>query len=423
MFVVRNILTDSVVVIDENLLEVLRRMPNIPDSEIIEYHEEINECQSQGVLVPDEKDEIQAFQAAFIESRYHPEVFNPYILTTTGCNLNCRYCYEDGIFRGLTMNRATIDQVVSYCATVFQEGDYKNFWITLYGGEPLVNYQSLQRLVVAFKNQENAIGTPIHFDMVTNATLLSQEKAKWLVQHGLQRVQITFDGSPEVHDHRRHYPSGKGTFSKIIRNVIDASDVIPEIRIRCNFDSSNRESLYELIDILADHGLGSKVFIYFAPINETIPTDNPQCAAKFCSQYRLPDHEMAEALVDLCRYAKSRDFKTIDKYEVGPCMSTTENGVAIDPVGNLYKCLSFIGREDFIIGSIWKTDKSPLYQEFMDDSFLTECYHQLCPYIPVCGGGCRFEAFLALRGDFKTRFCRRDFIETVNLGLTDLHYK
>jgi uncharacterized protein len=422
MHIIRNTMTDSIILVDKQLLAILQTMPKVSNRQIANYSEEIEECKTQGILVSKDKDEMKIFHESFQESRYHPETYNPYVAVTTGCNLNCSYCYEDGIFRGSTMNKTTIKQVIEYCTRIFIGDNYKDFWITLYGGEPLLNYQLLQNLILGFKKQEDIIGAPINFDIVTNATLLSQERARWLVRHGLQRAQITFDGNSTSHNLRRRYPSGKGTFNKILNNLIGAVDIIPEIRVRCNFDSSNRESLYELIDILADRGLSGKVFLYFAPINEIIPTDNdPQCAARFCSQYRLSDAKMAETLVALCGYAKQKGFETTDKYEVSPCMSTIENGVVIDPEGNLYKCLSFIGRKEFIVGTIWGEDKNSLYQEFMDDSFISSCYQKRCPYIPICGGGCRFEAFVS-KGDYKSQFCRSSFVKKVNNGLTKLHY-
>lgn len=419
-YIIRNTVTDAVVLVDEDLLQIIKKLPAIKRG-IGAFKQELEDCTSLGILVPDDTDEIKYFRHLFNSARYNPSIFNPYIVTTTACNLACRYCYEDGISRSEKMDKRTIERTVGWCKEVLERGQYKEFWVTLYGGEPLLDFNGLQVLVSGLQDSISKTGLEINLDMVTNGILLTESRVEYLVRNGLKRVQITLDGSPEVHDQRRCYKSGRGTFDKILSTVERVVGKIPEIRLRCNFDSSNQESLYELVVILAQRGLAGKVFLYFAPINETIPTDSPQCAARFCAQYRLGDKEMAETLVSLCAYAKEKGFQTIDKYEISPCMSTAENGVVIDPEGNLYKCLSFIGRKEFVVGSIWETEPNALYYEFMDDSHILPCYEKKCPYIPLCGGGCRFEAFM-VKGDYRTQFCRRGFIQCVNRGLTKLHY-
>lgn len=62
------------------------------------------------------------------------------IATTTGCNFKCPYCYEEGV-KSINMSQDVEDAIVKYIETVKKPID-----ITWYGGEPLINWATIQRL-------------------------------------------------------------------------------------------------------------------------------------------------------------------------------------------------------------------------------------------------------------------------------------
>jgi uncharacterized protein len=73
-----------------------------------------------------------------------------------------------------------------------------------------------------------------------------------------------------------------------------------------------------------------------------------------------------------------------------PCMYRTENYYAIDPMGNVYKCLEHLGNPSFAIGNILQKNISItklVKTVFEDNPFNdTECCN--CNVFPICGGAC-----------------------------------
>jgi uncharacterized protein len=81
--------------------------------------------------------------------------------------------------------------------------------------------------------------------MTTNAYTLSPERLERLLDFGVTRYQISFDGPREFHDRKRVLPGGKGTFDRIWRNVIGMRSVGRDFRVtvRLHVDRDNRNSL------------------------------------------------------------------------------------------------------------------------------------------------------------------------------------
>jgi uncharacterized protein len=71
-------------------------------------------------------------------------------------------------------------------------------------------------------------------------------------------------------------------------------------------------------------------------------------------------------------------------------MYRSENCYAIDPSGNIYKCIEHLGNEQYAMGnilnkniSVLKIAKSFFEENPFDDE---ECSN--CKIFPICGGGC-----------------------------------
>jgi uncharacterized protein len=80
-----------------------------------------------------------------------------------------------------------------------------------------------------------------------------------------------------------------------------------------------------------------------------------------------------------------------------------------------------VGRNDFIFGNINNCDNLE-DEQFTNFEYISNCLEQNCPLVPICGGGCRFEAYLS-KGDFSKPHCQRKMVETINKGLVLLNYK
>ena len=68
---------------------------------------------------------------------------------------------------------------------------------------------------------------------------------------GITMVQVTIDGTKDVHNRRRKLKGGGETFDKIIKNIKYASEYL-RIAIRINLDKGNYSSVDKLFRYLSE---------------------------------------------------------------------------------------------------------------------------------------------------------------------------
>jgi radical SAM protein with 4Fe4S-binding SPASM domain len=98
-------------------------------------------------------------------------------------------------------------------------------------------------------------------------------------------------------------------------------------------------------------------------------------------------------------------------------MFSSAHGVIIGPDGNIYKCISLVGRDEFSVGNVRDDDYDrPAYDAQLDTMKRIEtCFEERCAYVPVCAGGCAYESIVRT-GRYELRFCTKDY-------LAEYHFK
>jgi uncharacterized protein len=106
-----------------------------------------------------------------------------------------------------------------------------------------------------------------------------------------------------------------------------------------------------------------------------------------------------------------------DTAHTTPCMFSSHHGVIIGPEGNIYKCISLVGRDEFKVGTVFDDayDEEEYRAQMNVTKRVEECYEERCPYIPVCAGGCAYESIVRT-GTYGVRFCTKSYLEAY-------HYK
>lgn len=89
-----------------------------------------------------------------------------YMMLTDDCNLNCRFCIKKEIIRNRYMSLKTAFDVVKWIAKRTE-----NPTIFLWGGEPLMNFEVVRRIVEEYPQ--------LHYHINSNGLLLDEEKYKW----------------------------------------------------------------------------------------------------------------------------------------------------------------------------------------------------------------------------------------------------
>ncbi len=339
----------------------------------------------QGILVESrekEKQEMLGFMDEFNQNEYYKAI----VVMNLECNLDCIYCFEDAIKTNQQMTAETADALIDYLEKRLTP-DKRFLEIAFYGGEPL---KSMDRIKdISKKIKERFKGTDYSFRFVTNGTLLTKRIVEELLPLGFKGAKITLDGPRETHDKYRPFKGGGASFDRIIGNIRDVCEIC-EISISGNYNQENLKSFPLLLDYLMNEGLTPEKIkgVKFSPIME-VPGLKFHQEFNGCLSFNEP--WLFESGISLREEILKRGYHTA-KTGFAVCMIDVTDYDVINFNGDIYKCPSFLGAEEFIIGNIWKgiTDYTETYQ--LDIWKDPECLD--CSYMGLCLGGCRYMSWL-----------------------------
>mgnify|MGYP000016879728 CR=1 FL=1 len=264
------------------------------------------------------------------------------IWLTTACNLKCRYCYEGDNKSSVLMERNVMEQCVRYINQI----DDPLVIIQFHGGEPLLNYEMLESLVLSILKNKKA-SQKIMFGVTTNATLLDDNKIRFLSEHMDYGFSISIDGGKQVHDLMRVFSNGKGSYDMVISKVKKALKYNPNIRFRMTFTSKTVSNLCESIMHLVEIGARQIVSIpdYFDDgwEEETMEVYREQLRAidKIYKEYRFAERDIEIALLENHIFKKTKCSGGVD-------------GIHISPDGGIFPCIYVVGNPHYKIGTIYE---------------------------------------------------------------------
>lgn len=130
------------------------------------------------------------------------------LVVTLRCNTTCIYCHASRANMDATHTDMTPEIAEQSVDMVFQTpSDF--ITIEFQGGEPLVAWDIVQHVVHYARKKNETAQKNLEFTMVTNLSMMDEEKMNWLVEN---RVQIctSIDGPPDIHDKHRKLPKVYG---------------------------------------------------------------------------------------------------------------------------------------------------------------------------------------------------------------------
>jgi len=169
-----------------------------------------------GFVVDAEFDEYKFMRIQQQMHRYSKRAIGLTILPTLRCNLACKYCYEEE--RQGSLSKKARDQIVTYVKNVISEGA-ESLHISWYGGEPLLELNTIINLSKRFLALCRRHNVTYKAGITTNGTLLTPAIARKLKNLGVFKAQVTIDGPPDVHNKRRPFKGGRGSFDAITKHL------------------------------------------------------------------------------------------------------------------------------------------------------------------------------------------------------------
>lgn len=383
-YIAYNSLSNSMALMDENSYKkyVAFEEAGIPiDDETL-----IENLKKGNFLIADDLNEVDMIRHDMYASRFDNRALGLTIAVTSDCNFRCIYCYEKDVIHSCYMDEETENSIVAFVEK--QANNLSVLSVVWYGGEPLLNTGTIERLSQAFIKLCAKNNVTYQADIVTNGYNLTMENLQLLKRCQVSSMQITVDGDETTHNNRRPLQNGKPTFGKIMDNLTQLRDELIPVSLRINTDRENCSGVEDVLKELKARELIPKVKPYLGMVdngNQTYENDSCLTVMEYC---RYKD-SFAELMI---QYGyRVRDDRHYPVRKNSCCGCDRMNSYVIGPEGAIYKCWDNIGRQSTSIGNIDHADvwnRHNLYFTYMmfDPTLDSDC--SMCKYLPICVGGC-----------------------------------
>lgn len=356
---------------------------------------ETDELIEKGYLVDADK-EARFYRSKyldFIENRETDEV-QLFFVPWYACNFACSYCYQDEYqAENHKLSTAQIDAFFAYIQKHFAA---RKKYITIFGGEPLLTgtyYKEIIEYTINTATRQN-IGIAI----VTNGYHIA-EYIDILKKGKIREVQVTLDGTAQIHNQRRFLKDKSGTFSRISDGIdVLLNNSIP-VNLRMVIDKENIADLANLANYAIEKGWTTSPF-FKTQIGRNYELHHCQKAAQ-----KL--YTRLDLYIDL--YEQIRRYPQILDFHK-PAFSISkflfENGELPDPLfdscpacktewafdysGNIYPCTATVGKKGEELGTYYPEEslKQELVCDWEERDVLSIADCKNCSVQLACGGGC-----------------------------------
>ncbi len=403
-----NMLTGAVDVLDEKGYE---QFQSIKKGDFFVLNEEFGSVlKKRGYLFEDkaEEDKLLREMIEQYKKKLSGSVIKALICPTFACNLQCTYCFQEDLrervpttlgYEEITLLFRALDEIV-------ERKEAPGAQIILSGGEPLLHstYQIVNYILKLSSERDYPVG------IATNGVNLSQFIPLLEQYQGcIGNVQVTIDGPAYIHNKRRKFVSGPGTFDRIVQGVDLIVDLGIATVMRTNVDLENINFLPELAEFVRSKGWNTKEN-FKARLAKVENHQGIQEKDSDLFEYMLTkriemlrsrypnlknifnDMRISHTLGQLSKMIE----KDYDRYEPSfyYCEATSTGVYVFGPDGLLYPCTEAVGNPSFSMGRFVphleiEEEKLSVWQ---DQSIvkIPECNQ--CPIALLCGGGCRYEA-------------------------------
>ena len=372
-----NTMSQIFIRIDENDIENWLFLKDHPD----EY---VNYAISEDLLkwhivVESQEDDLNVYIADVLKNKYNSSDVALTILPTRGCNFGCIYCYEQDR-PDINMSEETEVGIIRFLQ---DNPNMKRLHAVWYGGEPLINFPTIERLTKKFLE----FGVEYSAKMVSNGYLLNKEIADKIESLYIKNIQITLDGTENVHNQRRPLLGGQPTYHKIIENLqylLQVNKTVT-IDIRTNIDRRNTEDYHLFHDVFKKLFPDKRLNLYPGFVSDLLSTE---CVAP---EYNISEGGYKAAFtIDLFNRYGIEIKSFLPKFMRHSCVASKYFAFVIGPEGEIYKCWRMVGNKDQEIGNV-KTgqfDMVKFSRYITGADYIRDKRCLSCMFITLCGGGC-----------------------------------
>ena len=385
---------------EEILSKILQKYaswPEVTADEVKECLEDIRSLEESGKLFTEDE-----FENLAIDYKNNSNVVKALCLHVAHtCNLSCSYCFaSQGKYHGdrALMSFETGKQAFDFL--IANSGTRKNLEVDFFGGEPLMNWDVVKKLVEYARSVEKQHNKNFRFTLTTNGVLIDDDVIDFANKE-MSNVVLSLDGRKEVNDHFRTDHAGRGSYDLIVpkfKRLVEKRGG-KDYYMRGTFTHNNVDFTNDIFH-MADLGFKE---LSMEPV--VCPPGDPYALTeedlpKLKEQYEILAKEMIKR-------KKTGDGFTFYHYMIdltnGPCIYKRITGcgsgteyMAVTPWGELYPCHQFVGDPKYSLGNVWTgVTRKEVQDEFRSCNAYArkecrECWAKL-----YCSGGCAANSYHA----------------------------
>ncbi len=360
-----------------------------------EAFEEIEALIDAGQLFSEDT-QIEAFRL----SRHNPVIKALCLHVAHDCNIRCQYCFAaQGAFDGHRTLMSYETGVKALDFLVANSGNRRQLEVDFFGGEPLMNFETVKRLVTYGRSLEQKHNKVFRFTMTTNGVLLDAEKIAYINEE-MHNLVLSIDGRKAVNDRMRGTISGDGTYDLIVPKFQEAvaTRAGKSYYVRGTFTRFSKDFSKDVLH-LAELGFDQvSVEPVVAPKSEPYALQDSD-VQELCQEYEA----LAEMMLEKEKKGEGFNFFHFQiDLNRGPCVIKRVLGcgagaeyLAVTPEGEIYPCHQFVGMPEFRLGSVYSDEpvNSRIVSEFAAATVFTKEDCRECWARFYCSGGCHANAW------------------------------
>lgn len=307
---------------------------------------------------------------------------------TVACNMRCTYCFKE------KWNEHMEDHVAfdALVWLLYASGPAEELTVNLIGGEPLLRFPLIQRIVPFGKRRAWQMGKTMHFGVTTNCTLVTEKVVDFWRKWGMG-FHTSIDGTPDIQDRNRPLRSGQGSARLVEQAVPEILAYRPNTTARCTVVPESAASLTKTYRYFRSLGYTSIAFTPASPDRWTGESN-----AIFAAQLQ----EIGDLLIEEFRQGRSVDVTGIsatlsiltEGQRPSYMCGAGRGSVLVDIHGDLWPCHRWnkAAESSWRIGSIYE-QFNDLSRASLDrshtDQLQADCAE--CDANRCCRGGCPAE--------------------------------
>lgn len=321
-------------------------------------------------------------------------IYKMIMLPTYNCNYKCWYCTQK--HEKAVLSKEKLELIKKHVTTYLKENDIKVYILSWFGGEPLMEPQTIEDLSSYLLQYCKEHGVKFVGSITTNAALLTHETIEMLRRVKVNYYQITIDGSSRTHDKIKYDDIHESAFRLTLGNIVDLlqTNLQACVTLRINYTPKT----------LTDDEL-------LPELNAAIPQElRHRIKIDLQKVWQIDEERISmDALIGLQHGLAESGYKFFIEGVFAPCYVDMKHYNMLYYNGKVGKCgnnsLSELrGHLDEDGRIVW--EERP---EFMDIDILAEnspCRD--CQYFPLCNGGCPARRTKAMLDGSKCRLAESD---------------